>query len=317
MLTSILKKIYLTFYSIFINLSIGLKKVENQAFNATNTDSTGIDIVDEAESVYKDLLRGEVTQRVKELRHEMYQADRKSHEYDYIGNGIVKKKKKKANSFNSFDDKFENSENLPVVMAIFNQEDTGGLSDNLLDSVVGLKDKRDFTIRIKRNFIPRMRIEKWASMLTVKELDDENGKFILDIYIPNYESQFDRTKKPFLNELERVRQGFTRSELIDIEEISFTTYNSLGCDDNNEFKYHVDKYIGSVIYDKNYTILKFECTLIEHLDYVNMYIDKIAEEKFENNAPRDNHTITLDLEKDTDEDYDVETALNLLDNELG
>ena len=47
---------------------------------------------DEENNVLHDLLRGEVTQEVRELRHEMYYAERESHKYKYTGNGTAVKK---------------------------------------------------------------------------------------------------------------------------------------------------------------------------------------------------------------------------------
>ena len=90
-MVNILKKIRVFFLSIFFSF----KKIDNLLVNSNKEadnkidGSLSIEQESESKSVYDDLLRGEVTERVRELRHEMYYSERKSKEYLYIGNGLV------------------------------------------------------------------------------------------------------------------------------------------------------------------------------------------------------------------------------------
>lgn len=63
------------------------KEISNGEKNSSASDGVGIEQKKEVDNVYSQMLRGEVTEEVKELRYEMYQADRKSHDYVYSGGG--------------------------------------------------------------------------------------------------------------------------------------------------------------------------------------------------------------------------------------
>lgn len=307
-LISIKNHVLLGIYSFFINLSIGLKKAENQAFNVTSTDVDGVSVDVTKGNLGADLIKGEVTQRVKELRHEMYYAERKSHEYEYIGNGLAKKRENKLTTFN---DKFENPENLPIIMAVTNKEDTGGLSDNLVDVVVGSKDKREYTIKIDRDFIPKYGIEKYTSILVIKELNEI--KYQLDFYIPLYDSQFDRKKRPFLNELEKIYDGFVRSEIVDFKGVNFVTYNTLGSDDLVKYDFGVDFFLSISKYDGNY-VLKFIGYLKDKHDIITEFYDAKYQEKSDNHTPREN--VDISLVQVLKDEYNVDKAMKTMNDLL-
>ena len=217
-----LKRLYMWLYTTAFYLFSGLRAADKVAFAAKDTSGNGdganIEVQNEEKSVYKDLLRGEITQEVRELRHEMYYAERESHKYKYVGNGVAVKKNK------LFDDEvkgLENSDGYKVQLIQNNREDTEGVADNLVEYDYRLKDQRNYTIKIERNFIPRFRIEEFANKVVVKRIDEKH--VLLDVYVTKYESQFNRRHKPFLNELEAVYMGDTQSDIIDFDTLAFTT----------------------------------------------------------------------------------------------
>ena len=75
-----MKRLWAKIKIFFFYLFAGMKNANDVAFTGQKDveagDGSGIEQQKEVNSVYKDLLRGELTQEVIELRHEMYFAER-------------------------------------------------------------------------------------------------------------------------------------------------------------------------------------------------------------------------------------------------
>lgn len=307
-----LKRLYMWLYTTAFYLFSGLRAADKVAFAAKDTSGNGdganIEVQNEEKSVYKDLLRGEITQEVRELRHEMYYAERESHKYKYVGNGVAVKKNK------LFDDEvkgLENSDGYKVQLIQNNREDTEGVADNLVEYDYRLKDQRNYTIKIERNFIPRFRIEEFANKVVVKRIDEKY--VLLDVYVTKYESQFNRRHKPFLNELEAVYMGDTQSDIIDFDTLAFTTFKAYGADDLIYYKYNNIKFDNIVEFNGDYVLKFFADIECDGDDLINEFYDEIAAKKNAEHAPRkDKNTINiLDVVK-VEPEYNVDEAEKLI-----
>ena len=230
-----IKKIYNKIRSFFFYIFWGLKSADKIAFGAKedpSNDGTVFEQQNEQNSVYKDLLKGEVTQEVKELRHEMYFSERKSHKYKYIGNGVVTKK----NEIFDYPGKIDKTDGFPLQILQPNIEDTGTLSENLSEVDYRIKNKKEFTIDIERDFIPRFRLEEFTNKLVVKRINE--NAVMLDFYTPIYKSQFNTIHKLFLKELENIYMGDVRSDVIDFKKVEFISFRAFGTDDLKKYTYN-------------------------------------------------------------------------------
>lgn len=278
-----MKKFLFYVYTFFHHLFTGLRNADTIAFssknNSTGNDGGNIEIKDEAESVYKDLLRGEVTQAVKDLRYETYHSERESHKYRYSGGGTATKKK--------YDTKPELPcyEGYDIQIVQDNIEDTGSVVEGLNDDEVGVKNKKEYTIFIERTFTPRFRLEEYVNKVVVER--DGTEKAIIDLYVTKYESQFDRRHRPFLNEINRIVNGDTRSDVIDFDTLKFVSFKAYGADDLHLFSYCAFNFKEIREYNGEY-ILSFDAIVNEDgTDLIKEFDDKISEYKFKNNLPRD------------------------------
>jgi hypothetical protein len=310
-----LKKIRHWLFTLGFHLFSGLRSADKKAFGAKDTSDSGdggnIEVQDEENSVLHDLLRGEVTQEVRELRHEMYYAERESHKYKYTGNGTAVKKN---NLYSDNLKSLENSEDLKIILFQYNQEDTGGLSDNLSANDYRLKDHREFTLKIGRNFTPRFRIEEFTEKFVLKAADETH--VLIDLYVTKYESQFNRRHRPFLNEIERIYQGDVQSEVISFDTLSFTTYRAYGADDLIEYHFKNIHFENIVEYE-GYYVLKFLAEEGEDTsDIVKEFYDDKAAKKFEEHAPRHsgNTLNIMNVTNKVEKKYDVDEAERLLGN---
>ena len=310
------KKIKDSLFTLSFRLFSGLHSADRKAFGPKDTtggdDGGGLEVQDEENNVLHDLLRGEVTQEVRELRHEMYYAERESHKYKYTGNGTAVKK-------NSLYDggikNLENSEDLKIILFQYNKEDSGGLTDELSDDPnhdYRVKDRREFTLKIGRNFTPRFRIEEFTDKFVVKAADETH--VIIDLYVTKYESQFNRRHRPFLNEMERIYQGDKLSDVISFDTLSFVSFKAYGVDDLIEFHYKNVRFENIVEYDGSYVVKFLAEVSNDTNDIVEGFYDEKAAKKFEEHAPRYSGA-TINMANITDhieKKYDVDEAERLL-----
>lgn len=324
-----MRRFWLNVVAFFHSLAWGLKSADD-IVSKSNKESDGSDgegIVQrkESHSVYDDLLRGEVTQEVKELRHEMYYAERKSHEYEYKGNGTVVKK----NTIFDYEGNVENSDNRKILIVQENKEDPSTLFDfgiysnvNTPNAIIDTekmgdpskKSSRNFTIAIDRDFIPSMRIEEYATKVVVKSGNDDEH-FVLDIYVSQYVKQFDRRSRIFVNEIERIYMGDKRSDVIDFNRLGFVTSNAYGAPDLTIQAFEDIHFFNITKFDGNY-VLSFYAKASEtnNHDIVTEFYDEKAAEKNDKHEMREGASISLEaaIEAQNRENIDMEEAENLI-----
>lgn len=319
-----LKKLWLNAKILFHSLFVGMRSADNEITTGgkdVSSEGTAVEQKKETNSVYAAMLRGEVTQEVKELRHEMYYAERRSHDYVYTGGGNAKKK----NDFFDYTGKIEDSDGHMVQIVQDNYQDQASIDEYGIDEghvrdygsgiyeSIKMEDiaKKEYTIKIVRDFIPKFRIEEFAKKVVVKDFGENR---ILDIYVSKYPVEFDRRSRMFVNMIEEIYQGNTRSEIIDFQQLSFITRNAYGSDDLKLYSFKDFSFRDIIDFDGNY-VLRFVCTPeFFGEDLIEEFYDEIAAKKSEEHAKRDNVSIDLGtaaeiIERDS---YDADTAENLI-----
>ena len=321
-----MKRLWAKIKIFFFYLFAGMKNANDVAFTGQKDveagDGSGIEQQKEVNSVYKDLLRGELTQEVIELRHEMYFAERASKKYEYAGNGRAKLR----NSVIDYTGILEMSDGLPVLLVQDNKEDPGSLMDfdiyNMGEDVelgekakgdLSKKSERNFTIQIKRDYSPRFRLEQYAKKIVVKPIDDKRS--LIDIYVSSYAEQFNYTSKLFQGEMNKIYQGNTKSDLLEFDALGFITYKAFGVDDFITFTFKNFVFQNIIKFDGSY-VLRFEAENdIFNDDMLDEMFDEKTDEKCRNHELRNNNTTLsaeMFLKELNDEKIDTEQVSDLL-----
>lgn len=295
-----LKKILHNIESFFINFAFATKNTETQIFTQGGVDSAngGIimsqDVTQGTHALSKALLKGELTEEVKQLRYRTYKVDREAKKYKYFAPTLaLKKKEGKDNKFVSYD----KSDGLDVITIQYNY----ALSEDTLDAINqiengGRGEKTKYKFEIKRNFVPRFRLEEFLKKVVVKRLDETHA--ILDFYFSQYPERFFNTSddksfrsKAFINELKRIRNG-GKSDVLDMEQMRFVTSHAYKKDDLIEYVFRNLWYRETVEFDGDY-ILRFKAS-IEHdgYDLTASYYNKTMDEKYKNNEKKE---VTIDI----------------------
>ena len=312
MFKKIYKKIKLFWYSLFF----GMKGVDNLL--TTNQKEQNGSILEISEDggggVFKDILEQKVTQEVEELRYTYYKVANESKKYRYIGNGkVVKKTETQLTEKHGLIDE---SDNLPIILI----QDNSIICEDILTSLNEINQKEnkkvfyDYKLKIKRNILPRFRIENYIKKLVLKEAD---GNYVIDLYCSKYPSQFsERKDKSFLSELKKIQNKEVRnSDILDFEELSFITNNAWGVDDWFKFSFLDFEYYDIIEFDGQY-IIRMGC---QSNIFMENILDKIysksAEEKYSKKEVKENNFIELSTFLQTEEiNIPKDIDLDILEN---
>lgn len=323
-----MKKLWLNIRFFFSLLFKGLKNANDIAFTGNKDTDIGngssIEQQKEVQNVYKDMLKGEITQEVIELRHEMYFAERASKKYKYTGNGRAVK----MNDIIKYNGDLETSDGLDISIVQENKEDVGSLLDyeiyNIGNEVaLGEKSQGDlskskqkkFTIKIKRNFLAKFNIEQYTEKIVIKQLNDDES--IIDIYVNQYMKQFNNIHKLFLKQIEQIYTGDIRNDIIDFNSIYFITNNAYGSEDLLEYEFNNIQFENIIRFNEFY-VLRF---LGKNVKYGNDLLNDIYDEKTaklnEERAPRNNNMFYWNLAlEDIEENNKADEAIDLIKQEL-
>ena len=306
---SLFRKIIQTVQSYWYGLFYGMKQTNDTVFTQAGIDnSIGTEIQQEVNEnrVSKDLLKGEVTQQVEELRYRTYKVDRESKQYEYFSPVKALKYETPYGRFERQDSnfvKYENSEDLPVITIQPNNPCIKNVYDGIKDinfDTVELKDKQgnicidvgdfssidDYTIKVERDFTPRFKLENFTTRLVVKKLDD-NDNMILDFYVSKYPKEQNMKSIYFVNEVEKIFNGNTQSDVLSLKRVMFTTSHAYRLEDMIEFRFDKIFYKGIVEYDGHY-VLKFKAhAYVNGVDLTDEYYSKSMDEKYRNKEKKE------------------------------
>ena len=283
-----MKKIWKKVINLIHSLFYGMSNADQIVFQSSSIDNNGISIIKEQTEnrVSKDLLKGEVTQAVEELRYRTYLVDREAKNYEYYSPTLAKKR-----DIDDIKDIFvENSENLTIVTVQPNTPDMGTILDAIdrYESGKGVQLKSSYTIKCNRkDLVPRFNIEEFTTLLVVKVIDESKKQYELDFYVPIYENPYDFRSRSFLSEIKKIQENNIKTDLFDIESIEFITSHAYNINDMIKFKFNNIKFKNIVEFDGNY-VVKLSSTLIDKPhDILDDYYSPTMDEKYKKKVKKD------------------------------
>ena len=274
----------------------------------------------ETTNVYAALIRGEVTQEVKDLRYGMYQAAKKADEYQYIGNGVVVKKNTMLSNTNA---KVENVDNLRIVLTQWNHLIKKSISESMDDFINGKESDVEHRLKIERKYYSRFKMEDFAYQLVVKE--GAEGKFILDFYTPIEPLENDPKAIYFSKEVKNLyKTGSRTSDLVDFDNVNFITEKAFPIEDMNYYEFNNLIYLKCIEFNGAYIFRFAGDGKVLGKDVAEEMYDEISKQKYEEKAPREQKSKSIneildemraeEEAKKHDEDFDINKANDLIKN---
>lgn len=270
-----------------------------------------------------DLLRGELTQEVKDLRWRMYKV-MKAMEGVKVNITMDRDlgEDEEGNSLGGKDPNFiigESTVRDPSAMKVIKQDEsdpyelelsfnndpiTMGVSETLGISSITAKawtgdtelnevshreydagSKTEPPIKIVRNFVPKFFIETFAKKLNVRKIDEKTR--LLEFYISKYPDEYKFNTKLIIKEIQKIiAQGPLKSNFLQFDEVGFITYKTAGVKDLLGYGYKILNFDKIVEFDGNY-IIKFKAeVIVDGQDLTAEYVEEGLEKKYENKEAR-------------------------------
>ncbi len=225
-------------------------------------NKTTVNKVVEHTNLGEDLLKGEVTQAVEDLRYSTYKVSEESRKYKYVGEGEVVKQITPVNG----------KLNITQYNSLF-----GKTVLDVLKTVGGQRvDDDKFTLSIEYVNTPKFRLERYCKFIALKK--EENG-FILDLEFDSFADKGDVTSRYFVQEL---KKPLKYSSLVEpLSHASFITYKATGQEDL--FKYDLYNLKFKQLYNSyDWVHLVFTIEKVEEEDLKLKYYSKHQQDRYDN-----------------------------------
>ena len=190
-------------YKILYALPFGMKAADEEIMGGNSSSS------DEGQSIHqqvsdervaKHLLKGEITQPVKELRYRTYKVDDEAKNYEYLGGGTAIKKEAKP---------------VDTKRIHFSQECKLVASDVLEElKRVGTYGTETYTLQISyNNPLVKFKLEQFANQIDV-DINEDSKEVITTLHFSNIPDGYEKKSAPFINELKRLLKIYKNIQLI-------------------------------------------------------------------------------------------------------
>jgi len=173
-----MKKIWYKIKLFFIYLFHGMKAADDVLVTSNKDISTGGSAEEEKieeNNLYASLLKGEVTQEVKDLRYEMYESVKSSKDYkviDYSGTAV-----KRNHMLLKPPMKIDEEDGLKVVLIQDNKVHIQGAYSSLenIEKVVKTRTEADaeHTFKATHEYMVRNKLETYARKVVVKQTGEK------------------------------------------------------------------------------------------------------------------------------------------------
>lgn len=278
--------------SLLSGLFYGMKATEDIVFKQSGIthQSDGMTIQQRVEDnrVSKALLRGELTQEVEELRYRTYNVDREAKNYEYYTPLLAMRREKMDSKFV----RYWNDDNLDIITIQPNEINDDGINSVNVDKEGTYKEyelfnqRHNYSIHLTRGeFIPRYYIEDYIKRVVVRKIDDIHS--MLDLYVSKYPNDKDFKSKGFVREIEKIKSDKLRSDIIDIQTLSFTTNHAFKYE--NMFEFEFDNIHLSYINEfDGFYVISFKSRNVKNgIDLMKKYYSKSMADKYKAKAKKD------------------------------
>ena len=198
-------------YAIPFGMKAGDEILTTSNVNVDDGEATHQQV--EHHSLWEDLLKGELTQQVEELRYETFKSEEMANEYEYIGNGQARKKKSTPESIIK----------KRKCFIQYNVDEEYGLKESLQVVANDQHDKYDFKTRKifkieYKNQVVKFKIENLLYKVKVILGDDK-----YETYFYFIDDKYNRECRPLINHLKKTKKEL---ELLNENDIARKTYIS-------------------------------------------------------------------------------------------
>jgi len=167
---------------------------------------------------------------------------------------------------------------------ILNLDENGEVISATHGEISGLEyftnTKGESPIKVNRTSLPKFEIEKYTTKLNVRTINEKDK--LLEFCVSQYPNDDDRRSRLFISDIKKAIENPRVSTILDINEIEFITYKTLGVDDFLEYKYKIKSFDKIVLFNGSYVIKFLGEVIINGVDILEKYRNEALDIKYEN-----------------------------------
>ena len=185
---------------------------------------------------------------------------------------------------------FENMDDDNIMFLespTLNYNDKGEITGATHGDIVGVShnvDKNERPVKIYREGLPKFQIEDFATKLHIRSINETEK--LLEFYISKYPDDDRRTTRLLISDIKKAIENPRTSNMLNIKEVGFITYKTVGVRDFLEFQYVITGFDKIVEFNGNY-IIKFKANvLVDGDDILEKYRNAELDVKYEKKEKR-------------------------------
>lgn len=214
------------------------------------------------------LMRGELTKEVKDLRWRTYKILK-----NMKGMKVTHEMEIKKDDFSRV--KLDPIDPYEVEMVIANETEASSIDAvnaadiSAYDYFVSLKN--DKPIKINRSFFPKFYLENFTTQLNVLKVSETER--LLEFYVSIYPDEYNKTLNLFLKEIKKVMDGTKSHRFLEMEEVGFVK-------DFLFYEYKVKSFYRILEYNGSYIIKYFADVTANGEDLLKDFVEDDLDQKY-------------------------------------
>lgn len=280
-------------------LSIAFTNVEKELVNQKNNGVANT--INNVTSVNKgtladDLMRGEMTQEVRNLRWRMYKvmqhADKLLIEHNPETGEVKVSKKNEYTDYNrsmANAIKVDKHDTYEPQMAVINEGVTRGMieTDGTGEENYHKMSYTEKPIKFEYTFIPKYEFVDFVTKLVIRKITDSEK--LLEFYISKYPNENNFTSNIFLKEIKKlITNPSYKLDFLEFDEVGFITDKSIGADDHLMYSFKNNGFDKIIDFDGHY-VLKFKATILVNGEKIfDKFKEDELEQRYENKEAKHN-----------------------------
>lgn len=304
------------------SITIALSGVEKSALNQTgemmSSDISHVQRNTQGQ-LADSLINGEITQEVMDLRWRMYKVLQESDgltseiiAYKPDGTPITKTTKRDIkkglkkiildkhdeyplemvvnnDTINTSGGDVMNNQHIKLLDdVILNYNDDGELISATHGEISGdeyfATNKNEKPLIIGSKITRTFYLENFTKKMNVRSVSETEK--LLEFYVSIYPDIDNRTSRLFLSDLKKAIVEPRKSTIIEINEVGFVTYKTIGVNDFLEYKYEITSF-DKIIEFNGYYVIKFKANaVINGVDILTIYKQDELDEKYKNKVKK-------------------------------
>jgi len=303
-------------------LSLALSNVEKNALTQTG-EGLSADVNQTMRlsqgKLSDSLVNGEITQEVMNLKWRTYKILRATEGLTaeivgYDADGMPITKVKKRNTKKGLKKVIlDEIDNFPLEMVVDNSEISTSSNDAMSNVYISVLDqvsmnldadgsiisathgtingteyfasnKSEKPIKIERDFVSNFKIEDYTLKLNVRKINKKQR--LLEFCVSIYPDEYKRTSRLFLSALKKAIENPTQANMLDIKDVSFVSYKTMGVSDYLEYEYKITSFDKIIEFNGNYIIKFIADVSIDGRDILEEHRVEALDKKYADKAKK-------------------------------